>query len=291
MMRWWNPGPVAKGAGAMVLALVGFFTIRAIFSYHIFLGIVVVGAGLFGIHLWTQHREKVQAREAEEAFIAEVYERVHREMRRFRIALISVRRQTLKTDEFGIVDDRAWRKRIDDFLWKKVFPDLADTDAPGSGLGVALVDEVERFAEQADREDRLQMREQFGDVDHMTPIDYEQLCAELLRAKGWEVWETPATGDGGADLVAEKRPIRLIIQCKRYSKPVGNKAVQEVHSALTIHAGNCACVVAPNGFTPQAQREAKVHSVTLLNHGALQEFAEGVHRRGIAVRGRRVAGQ
>ena len=50
---------------------------------------------------------------------------------------------------------------------------------------------------------------------------------EVLGARGWTVADTPASGDFGADLIAEKDGKRIAIQAKRYSKPVGNKAVNE----------------------------------------------------------------
>ncbi|WP_420794398.1 restriction endonuclease [Sphingosinicella microcystinivorans] len=96
----------------------------------------------------------------------------------------------------------------------------------------------------------------------------------MLHHCGWSVQMTPATRDGGADFVAEKGRHRLVAQCKRYAQPVGNKAVQEVHSAVRLYHGTIACVIAPMGFTSQARREAHGLSVTLLHHSALKAFAE-----------------
>lgn len=67
----------------------------------------------------------------------------------------------------------------------------------------------------------------------MDPLDSERHCAILLENGGWTTRLTPATGDQGADVVAEKEGIRMVVQCKLYSQPVGNKAVQEVFAAKT----------------------------------------------------------
>lgn len=116
------------------------------------------------------------------------------------------------------------------------------------------------------------------DANSLTPIEYERYCADLLTAKGCVVQMTPTTRDGGADFVAEKQDCRLVVQCKRYGQPVGNKAVQEVTSALLLYSGNVACVVAPKGFTRQAQHEAHAQRVELLHHSALAAFAERLAR-------------
>ena len=47
----------------------------------------------------------------------------------------------------------------------------------------------------------------------------------------WETFVTPQSGDQGADLIIEKYGLKFVVQCKFYSNPVGNKAVQEVIAA------------------------------------------------------------
>ena len=98
-----------------------------------------------------------------------------------------------------------------------------------------------------------------------TGVDYENYVESLLLSGGFEVARTPTTGDQGVDLVAEKNGIRIAIQCKYYSKPVGNKAVQEVIAGRDFYNCQIACVVSNNSFTPAARKIANVSSVLLLN--------------------------
>ena len=98
-----------------------------------------------------------------------------------------------------------------------------------------------------------------------TGVDYENYVESLLLSGGFEVARTPITGDQGVDLVAEKKGIRVAIQCKYYSKPVGNKAVQEVIAGRDFYNCRIACVVSNNSFTPAARKIANVSSVLLLN--------------------------
>ena len=56
----------------------------------------------------------------------------------------------------------------------------------------------------------------------------------------------------------------VCIQCKRYAKPVGNKAVQEVVVAK-IHSGvDYGCVIATGGFTKSAVELANTTPTTII---------------------------
>ena len=79
-----------------------------------------------------------------------------------------------------------------------------------------------------------------------TGEEYEVFCEQLLVESGWKVTRTPKTGDHGVDLVAMKDDYRVCIQCKKYSKAVGNSAIQEVTAGVTHYQGNQAAVVTNN---------------------------------------------
>ncbi len=111
-----------------------------------------------------------------------------------------------------------------------------------------------------------------GDAEILSGEHYETLCRNLLLDGGWRVDTTPVTGDQGADLIAESAGCRVVIQCKFYSKPVGNKAVQEAHAARGFHAGDCAAVVSNASFTRAARQLAQANGVLLLHHDQLAEL-------------------
>lgn len=57
---------------------------------------------------------------------------------------------------------------------------------------------------------------------------FEYKCARMLRRKGFHHVEvTKKSGDQGVDIIAYKHFSKYAVQCKYYSYPVGNKAVQE----------------------------------------------------------------
>ena len=73
-------------------------------------------------------------------------------------------------------------------------------------------------------------------------------------------------------MVAELNGIKLVIQCKRYVKPVGNKAVQEVLSAKVYYGANVAAVVATAPYTQSAIALAKRSNALLLSHVELPQL-------------------
>lgn len=100
-------------------------------------------------------------------------------------------------------------------------------------------------------------------------IDFEQDCARLLDAGGFTVRTTPASGDYGADLIAEKDDLRYAIQCKDTSKPVGVKAVQEAIGARRHYSVDYAVVCASAGFTEAAIELASSNKVVLCSANQL----------------------
>lgn len=106
-------------------------------------------------------------------------------------------------------------------------------------------------------------------LDVEDPYEYERAVAESLAALGWLTNTTSGSGDQGADVVAEKVGVRLVIQTKLYSKPVGNKAVQEIHAAKGFYGAHFAAVVTNSTYTKSARKLADNLGVILLHHDEL----------------------
>lgn len=98
----------------------------------------------------------------------------------------------------------------------------------------------------------------------MTPIEYEKfVCYWLARWGFYRIQRTRATGDFGADILAERLGYKYVIQCKHYSRPVGYKAVEEVLGALHYYKAHGAIIVTNSTFTRQAKEGAKQTGVVL----------------------------
>lgn len=102
--------------------------------------------------------------------------------------------------------------------------------------------------------------------------DYERYVASLILDLGWHAKVTKGSGDHGADIIVEKDGIRIAVQCKYYSSPVGNKSVQEAYSAKEFYDCHHACVVANSSYTPAAKKAAGKLGVSLLHHEDIGDY-------------------
>lgn len=108
------------------------------------------------------------------------------------------------------------------------------------------------------------------DVSGMSPTDYERYCAAELVAAGWDARVVAGSGDQGVDIVACRSGITAVFQCKLYSRPLSNKAIQEVHAGRLFHNAAMAAVVSNAGFSPGARMAAEQTGVHLLHHSQLR---------------------
>ena len=106
----------------------------------------------------------------------------------------------------------------------------------------------------------------------MNGVEFEQYCKNILEDAGWEVEDTPTSGDQGVDLIASIEDVRVCIQCKCFAKTVGNKAVQEVAAGMIHWKGTHAVVIAKNGFTKSARTLAESNKVILTSDSELENL-------------------
>ena len=98
----------------------------------------------------------------------------------------------------------------------------------------------------------------------MTGHEYEKFVASHISVYGFHgVKITKGSGDFGADLIAWKNGKKYAIQCKYYSNPVGNSAVQEVVAAKAYYGCQKAAVITNNRFTSAAKTLANSNGVVL----------------------------
>jgi restriction system protein len=113
------------------------------------------------------------------------------------------------------------------------------------------------------------------DVNGLGGVAFEVWVAKRLKELGFEdVRGTPATGDQGADLIAKRNGRTIIIQAKRYQGTVGNKAVQEVASAVSFYGGDEGWVITNSTFTPSARALAQKTNVPLFEGRDLDRLSE-----------------
>lgn len=110
------------------------------------------------------------------------------------------------------------------------------------------------------------------DIARMHPLDFERHCAKVIAAQGWASNATKASGDYGADIVAEKDGLRVVVQVKKWRAPVNLKAVQEIATARAYYRAHAAFVVSVSGYRESARTLAQSNRVLLLSHDDLFDF-------------------
>jgi len=109
----------------------------------------------------------------------------------------------------------------------------------------------------------------FDYSDDMDPYDYEHLCAEEFKKNKWDAEATQGSSDQGVDVIATKDTRTLVAQCKRFMKPVGNKAVQEIVAGMKYYEATEGVVIAPNGYTNSAKNLAEANNIKLIHHSEI----------------------
>ena len=109
----------------------------------------------------------------------------------------------------------------------------------------------------------------------LTPTEFELYVASLFQRYGCAVVHTGQTADGGIDLTVEKNGRRGLVQCKRYTRPVGAAEVREFRGALAREQVTLGFFVTTSGFTKNAITEAAYPPKIILYDGVkLAQLAE-----------------
>ena len=112
-------------------------------------------------------------------------------------------------------------------------------------------------------------------MDEMEGREFEKFCARLLEQKGFiDVNITKASGDFGVDILAEKEGVTYAIQCKRYTDPVGVKAIQEAYAGREYYDRMVGAVLTNQYFTAPAVEAAKKLKILLWDRGYLEQMIE-----------------
>jgi restriction endonuclease Mrr len=124
--------------------------------------------------------------------------------------------------------------------------------------------------------ERLQKSPQ--SVHELTPRQYEELLADLLDDMGYEVELTPATRDGGKDIMAYMNTahgkILCLVEAKKYrsDRTVGVSLVRELFGTLADANATSAMLVTTSSFSPDAKAFQQRHEYKL----ALRDYGNVV---------------
>lgn len=110
-------------------------------------------------------------------------------------------------------------------------------------------------------------------IDKLNGREFEKYCGRMLEKLGFEeVNVTVSSGDQGIDVLARMGKTSYGFQCKHYSSPVGNKALQEAISGKEFYKVDKAVVITNNYFTPSAIALAQEAGIDTWNRDTLIDF-------------------
>jgi restriction system protein len=178
-------------------------------------------------------------------------------------SLVRRRAQLVKLDAYGKPQMEKWIREVDYFIMNHIAPSLTPMEQGILARERAAITNL--LASRVEAATQAQPAFQ-AFCDDMTPAEFEVFCAEELRRGGWDARVTMQSRDQGVDVVAEKDGARVVLQCKLYARPVGNKSVQEVAAARAHEHANYGVVVTNNGYTLAAEQLATTNGVLLLHY-------------------------
>ncbi len=255
-----------------VVLVAGGVLIACMLAYYLHRASLREGAKMRETHATVVERraEEDRAREMEHAARkGELAQRIDAVIDGHVRTLARKRTQMLRTDDYGnrLADGvEEWREAREYFFEHVVQRDIDDA-AIQPGYALRRIDE--RVVQHIEAEGDPGL---YGSPSGMSGVEYEQYCALLLERCGWSVRLTRGSGDQGVDILAERESRRVVIQCKNYSSPVGNKAVQEVVAAKGFEKADYSAVVSNASYTPAAKELATANNVLLLHHSELSEL-------------------
>ena len=101
---------------------------------------------------------------------------------------------------------------------------------------------------------------------HLSDLELEKLAEQVYKKLGYSVQHVGQTGDHGIDvLLINPNNKKEIVQCKQWSKPVGEAALRDLYGAMMHDQAVRGWIWAPRGFSGPAKAWAKGKPIVLVD--------------------------
>jgi len=187
-----------------------------------------------------------------------------------------------KGDPYGYVGDAIAHRDIEDFYI--AISDPEDAEEIIASRELVPDSEKSRILRVDFQEINAELIQHLAKYPHymrtMDPRKFEELIAELLRAKGYEVEVTRTTRDGGLDIIAIKRSdlgaALTLVECKRYAETnkVGVDIVRGLYGVVEAQRATRGLIATTSYFTKDAQafRDQNQYRLSLADFDMLTKF-------------------
>ena len=108
---------------------------------------------------------------------------------------------------------------------------------------------------------------------HLSDLELEKLAEQVYKKLGYRVQHVGQTGDHGIDvLLTNPNNQKEIVQCKQWSKPVGEAALRDLYGAMMHDQAIRGWIWAPRGFSGPAKAWAKGKSIVLVDDAEINRL-------------------
>lgn len=108
---------------------------------------------------------------------------------------------------------------------------------------------------------------------HLSDLELEKLAEQVYKKLGYSVEHVGQTGDHGIDvLLINPNNQKEIVQCKQWSKPVGEAALRDLYGAMMHDQAVRGWIWAPRGFSGPAKAWAKGKQIVLVDDAEINRL-------------------
>lgn len=189
--------------------------------------------------------------------------------------LMRKRAQLVTHDAYGGENTAAWDRERRYFIKTHIYPNLYEC---GKDLSREEKKEIDRIVDGVAYTTAGSTMQGAVASEVASGRDYEHYCARLLSQYGWQTRLTKASGDQGVDIFGRHGWMTAVFQCKFYTQPVGNKAVQEVVAARIHERAEIGVVISNAAFTRSAEILANSTGTFLIHHENIPELVDKINK-------------
>ncbi len=135
-------------------------------------------------------------------------------------------------------------------------------------------DKIWRLAMAGWRNDsRREENRQKQSAMQLSDLELEKLAEQVYKKMGYQVQHVGQTGDHGIDvLLINPKNQKEIVQCKQWSKPVGEAALRDLYGAMMHDQAVRGWIWAPRGFSGPAKAWAKGKPIVLVDDAEINRL-------------------
>jgi hypothetical protein len=107
----------------------------------------------------------------------------------------------------------------------------------------------------------------------LSDLELEKLAAQVYKRMGYKVQHVGKMGDHGIDvLLINPNHQKEFVQCKQWSKPVGEPVLRDLYGAMMHDQAVRGWIWAPRGFSGPAKAWAKGKSIVLVDDAEIDRL-------------------